>query len=93
MCEPSQSYGVEKRRNHRNCMGNHAISVIPPLLNTITKGGGGGGGGGERGEFTKKREDFTISQLSALATRTPILGRVAQGDLELYLPQIRKCHF
>ena len=24
----------------------HAISVIPPVLNTITPGGGGGGGGG-----------------------------------------------
>ena len=34
--------GVEKRRDHRNLPSSHAISVIPPLLNTITKEGGGG---------------------------------------------------
>ena len=27
------SYGVEKRRDHRNCVGGRTISVIPPLLN------------------------------------------------------------
>ena len=32
---------VEKRRDHRNLPSAHAISVIPPLLNTITQGGGG----------------------------------------------------
>ena len=42
---PPLSYGVEKRRDHRNMCGR---SVIPPLLNTITRGGGGGGGGGSR---------------------------------------------
>ena len=41
------------------------ISVIPPLFNTITQGGGVHG---------KKKKKITISQLSALATRTPILG-------------------
>ena len=61
----------------------HAISVIPPLLNTIIRGGGGG--------FTLKK--FTVSQLSALAIHTPILGRIGQGAWELGLPQIRKCHF
>ena len=40
--EPSQSYGAEKRRDHRNCVGERQISVIPPLLSTITLGGGGG---------------------------------------------------
>ena len=49
-------------------------------------GGGGGGGGGH----VKKRSKPGISQLRALATHTPILGRVAQGALELGLPQIKK---
>ena len=52
-----------------------AISVIPPLLNTITQGGG----------FTLKKISPVKSQLRALATHTPILGRVAQGALELDL--------
>ena len=50
---PPLSYSVEKRRDHRNLpyatqnyVGVRQISVIPPLLNTITQGGGGGGGGG-----------------------------------------------
>ena len=42
--EPPLSYGAEKRRDHRNLLYAHAISVIPSLLSTITKGGGGGGG-------------------------------------------------
>ena len=29
-------------------------------------------------------------QLRALVTHTPILGRVAQGAFELFIPQIRK---
>ena len=33
------SYSVEKRRDHTNCVGGQQISVIPPLLNTITQGG------------------------------------------------------
>ena len=66
----------------------HAISVIPPLLNTITQGGGGGGE-----EVHVKKKNSTVSQLSALATHTPILGRIGQGAWELRLPQIRKCHF
>ena len=52
--------------------------------------GGGGGGGGLTLKFFNK---LVISQLCALATHTPILGCVAQGALELCLPQIRKCHF
>ena len=63
------------------------IAVTRPLLITITRGGGGGGGGG----FTLK--NIYISQLRALATHTPIWGRVAQGALDLCLQQIRKCHF
>ena len=51
--------------------------------------GGGGGGGGSPGE----RNKTTVSLLRALATRTPILGRVGQGAWQLGLPQIRKCHF
>ena len=61
----------------------NAISVTPPLLNTITRGG-----------FTlKKTKKPTLSQLSALATRTPILGRVGQGAWELGLPQISAFFF
>ena len=56
---------------------------------TITQGGGGGGGGGSR----EKNRERVISQLRALATRTPSLGRCGQGALELCLLQIRKCHF
>ena len=50
-----------------------------------------GGGGGLF--HVKKKSKLGISQLRALATHTPILGRVAQGALELGLPQIRKCLF
>ena len=60
------------------------INVKPrPLLTTLTQGGGGGGGS------RKKKLKTSISQLRALATHTPILGRVGQGALELGLPQIR----
>ena len=66
----------------------HAVSVTRPLLLNTTQGGGGGGG------FTLiKKSKPGISQLRALATHTPILGRIAQGALELGLPHIRKCHF
>ena len=74
------------RRDHRNCVGGRQISVISPLLNTITLGGGGGGSP----EFFFAS---SVSQLRALATLRPIWGRVAQGAFELSLPQIRKCHF
>ena len=49
----------------------------------------------ERGIHVKKKfkKLNVIPQLRALATHRPILGRVAQGALELILPQIRKCHF
>ena len=43
--EPPLSYSVEKRRDHRNCVGLRQISVIPPLLSTITQVGGGGSTG------------------------------------------------
>ena len=63
-------------------VGVRQISVIPPLLNTITRGGGGGS--------PEKNSDSSVSQLSALATLRPIWGRVGQGAFELSLPQIRK---
>ena len=63
-----------------------AIYVISPLLNAITQGGGGGG-------VHQKKKSPVKSQLRVLATHTPILGRVAQGTLELGLTQTRKCHF
>ena len=52
----------------------------PHLLNTITQGGEGG-------------NKTTIARLRALATRTPIWGRLGQGAWQLGQPQIRKCHF
>ena len=79
---------VTQEIHYLNCGRNnsaHAIPVIPPFLNTITRGGGGGGGG----VHVKKKIKPNISQLRALATHTPIWGRVAQGALELFLPQIR----
>ena len=51
---------------------------------TITQGGGGS---------QEEKSERVISQLRALATRTPSLGRCGQGAFELCLPQIRKCHF
>ena len=84
--EPPLSYGAEKRQDHRNVPYAHAISVIPPLLSTITQGRGGGGGGGSPEFFF----DSSVSQLCALATHRPIWGHVAQGAFELSLPQIRK---
>ncbi len=83
--EPPLSYGAEKRRDHRNLPYAHAISVVPPLLASITKGGGG--------VHRKFFFDSSVSQLSALATLRPIWGRVSQGAFELSLPQIRKCLF
>ena len=44
-------------------------------------------GGGGSPEFFF---DSSVSQQHALATLKPIWGRVAQGALELPLPQIRK---
>ena len=35
--EPPPRVSVEKRRDHRKCVGGRQISVIPPLLSTITK--------------------------------------------------------
>ena len=48
--------------------------------------GGGGGGGGVHGK--KKKKKPALSQLRALATRTPSLGRVGQGAWELGFAQI-----
>ena len=45
---PPLSYGVEKRSGHINCVGGSELSVVPPLLTTITQGGG-------RGDFTVKK--------------------------------------
>ena len=56
----------------------HAISVTRHL----TQGG-----------FTLIFFEKAKSQPRALATHTPILGRVAQGALEFCLTQIRRCHF
>ena len=56
------------------------ISLIPPLLNTITGGGGGG--------FHGKKKNFTVSQLRALATHTPSLGCVSQRAWQLDFAQI-----
>ena len=52
-----------KRWDHRNCVGGRQISVIPPLLNTITLGG-----------FTLNFFDSSKSQLRALATLRPFGG-------------------
>ena len=64
------------------------ISLIPPLLTPQLRGGGGGGGG-----FTVENKQTAISQLRALATRTPSLGRVGQGAWELGFAQTRRCYF
>ena len=56
------------------------MSLIPPLLSTITQGGGG---------FTGNFDSFK-SQLGALAALRQIWGRVGQGAFELSPPQIRK---
>ena len=45
------------------------------------------------GVSPEEKNKTTISQLRALATRTPNLRRVDQGAWQLGLPQIRKCHF
>ena len=36
---PPRSYGAKTKRDHRNLPYAYAISVIPPLLSTITQGG------------------------------------------------------
>ena len=84
---PRLSRKKERSGNIRIVVGAHAISVAQPLLISITQGRGGGGG------FHVKNNKPIISELRALATHTPIWGRVAQGALELFLRQIRKCHF
>ena len=65
-----------KHRRRANTAIPENTAMIPPLLNTITQGGGGGGG------FTLNIFKPSKSQQSALATHTPILGRVAQGAWE-----------
>ena len=63
------------------------MNLFDPTTSQHHKSGGWGGGGGVHG---KKRENFTVSQLSALATRTPSLGRVSQGAWELGFTQTRR---
>ena len=56
---PPPSYSVEKRRDHRNCVGGRQISVIPPLLNTIIQVGGGGFTGGKMSIHTITAKVFS----------------------------------
>ena len=73
-------------RGHKANFRGHASSQ----LYISGRGGGGGGGGGvHRG----KKSESVISQLRALATRTPSLGHCGQGALELCLLPITKCFF
>ena len=72
------SCGVEKRRDQRNC-----ANFFDPASSQHHNSPGGGGGG-----FTVKKKNFTVSQLRALATHTPSLGRVGQGTWELGFAQI-----
>ena len=53
-------------------MGGLQISVIPPLLSTITKGGGG---------LPEFFFDSSVSQLSALAIHRPIWGASLNAPL------------
>ena len=46
-----------------------------------------------KGRPRKKRKKSFKSQSHALATNTPISGRVTQGALELFLKKKRKCRF
>ena len=71
----------QKYLHRRNC-----ANLFDPASSQHHNSGGGGGGGG--GFHVKKRKNLTVSQLSALATHTPSLGRVGQGAWELCLPQI-----
>ena len=80
----------KKRREQRNSR-NFFGSASSQHRNTATQRGGGGGGGG--GGFTVKKKNFTVSQLRALATRTPSLGRVDQGAWELGFAQTRRRYF
>ena len=68
---------------------NRAIFLVPPLLNTITRGGGGGGGGGSPEKINKT----TISQLMPLATFVPSLVRCGQGPWLSIVAQIRQFFF
>ena len=76
------SYSVDKRRDHRNCVGGCQISVIPPLLSTITKGRCTG--------IFFRLVSITVTCFSNPHTN---LGGHLSRRLELSLPQIRKCHF
>ena len=75
---------VEKRRDHRNLLSSHAISVIPPLPNTITGGG------------VHVKNFFRLVSITATCFSNPetnLGARRSRRLLELRLPQIRKCHF
>ena len=79
---PPLRYRAEKRQDHGICRTPTQISVVPPLLSSISQGG-----------FYRKKQQPLISQRRPLATRTPSLGRCGQGALEFCRPQIRKYHF
>ena len=70
--EPPLSYSVEKRRDHRNCVGERQITVIPPLLSTITREGGGGGGGVHRKFFSDS--SVSLHRVSNMAESYHSLG-------------------
>ena len=77
---------VEKRQDQRNC-----INFFDPASSQLRNlGGGGGGVHGKKNFFLK---NFTESNPRALATRTPSLGRVGQGALELDFAQTRRRFF
>ena len=60
-------------------MGVRQISVVLPLLSSISQGGGGGGSPGKKGNSIR-------SQLRALATHTPSLGAAVKA------PSCKVCH-
>ena len=72
--EAPQSCGVEKRRDQRNC-----ANFFDPASSQHHNSGGLHG---------KKKKKAALSQLRALATRTPSLGRVGQAAWELGFAQI-----
>ena len=59
--EPPLSYSVEKRRDHRNCVGMSQKICDPASSQRYNSGEGGGGGGG----FTEIFFESSVSQLIA----------------------------
>ena len=73
------------------CVGGRQISVVPPLLNTISpEGGRGGGGGGGSPEKKKSIHTITAKRFSYPHTEFGVRRLRRQA---VKLPQIRKCHF